>query len=126
MRILLVDDSPTMRSIERNVLSALGKIEFVEAADGLEALVAIALSPERFDLVLIDWNMPNLNGYQLVGRIRQEDKVTPLIMVTTDSERPHVLSAIQAGANGYLIKPFKPDLLIERAKQAMAGSKDAA
>jgi two-component system, chemotaxis family, chemotaxis protein CheY len=123
MRILLVDDSRTMRSIEKNVLAALGKVEFVEAVDGIEALMAIATATAPFDLMLIDWNMPNLTGGQLVLRIRETDKTTPLVMVTTEAEKSRVVEALKAGVNGYVIKPFKPEALLDRARQAM-GERD--
>jgi two-component system chemotaxis response regulator CheY len=126
IKILLVDDSPTMRSIEKNVLRALGDVEFAEAADGFEALIALAWGRNRFDLVLIDWNMPNLSGGELLCRIREKDQTTPLVMVTTQTEKARVVSALKAGANGYLIKPFKPDVLLERARQVMAEATRAA
>jgi two-component system chemotaxis response regulator CheY len=119
-----------MRSIEKNVLLALGEVEFVEAADGLEALMAMpggkAGDRSGFDLALIDWNMPNLNGGQLVARIREKDKTTPLIMVTTEAEKSRVVDMLKAGVNGYVIKPFKPDVLLDRVRRVLDGDKKAA
>jgi two-component system, chemotaxis family, chemotaxis protein CheY len=126
MRILLVDDSRTMRSIEKSILSTLGDVEFIETGDGLEALTAISTSTSAFDLVLIDWNMPYLTGGQLVTRIRRKDKTTPLIMVTTEAEKTRVLEALKAGVNGYVIKPFDRDTLIDRVKQVLSSVKKAA
>lgn len=120
MRILLVDDSKTMRNIQKKVLAALAPgVEFGEAADGLEALSAIAAAPAAFDLVLIDWNMPNMDGHTLAGKIREKDKKTPLIMCTTEAEKQRVIDAIKAGVNNYVIKPFTPEALIEKVKQTM-------
>jgi len=119
MRILLVDDSRTMRNIQRKLLSVLGEPEFAEAGDGLEALSLIASSPQPFDLILIDWNMPNMDGHTLVCRIREKDKTTPLIMVTTEAEKARVLEAIKAGVNNYVIKPFTPEALLERVRQTL-------
>jgi len=126
MRILLVDDSRTMRNIQRKLLSVLGEPEFAEAGDGLEALSLIASSPQPFDLILIDWNMPNMDGHTLVCRIREKDKTTPLIMVTTEAEKARVLEAIKAGVNNYVIKPFTPEALLERVRQTLEKLKAAA
>jgi two-component system chemotaxis response regulator CheY len=119
MKMLLVDDSRTMRSIEKKILESFGNVEFTEASDGLEALKAIEANPQGFDLILIDWNMPNMSGIALVGRIRQADKKTPLIMITTESEKSRILEAIKAGVNNYALKPFTPDVLLEKVKRTL-------
>jgi len=87
MKILLVDDSRTMRNIQKKVLEQLGGVEFTEAGDGFEALTAMAAANSTFDLALIDWNMPNMDGLTLVKRIREKNKTLPLIMVTTEAEK---------------------------------------
>ena len=120
MNVLLVDDSKTMRNIQKKVLEGLGNVQFTEAADGLEAMNAINAAPGSFGLILIDWNMPNMDGITLVARIRAGDKKTPLIMVTTESEKSRVIEAIKAGVNNYALKPFTPDALIEKVKQTLA------
>ncbi len=117
MKILLVDDSKTMRNIQKKVLEPLGA-EFVEAADGNEALTR--LTGVTYDLILIDWNMPNMDGFTLVGKIREADKKTPLIMVTTEAEKQRIIEAIKAGVNNYVIKPFTGDILMEKIKQTLA------
>ena len=76
MRFLLVDDSRAMRHIQRTLLESLGSVEFAEAADGVEALALISKAATPFDLILIDWNMPNMDDGTLVGRIRQKDAPT--------------------------------------------------
>jgi two-component system, chemotaxis family, chemotaxis protein CheY len=127
MKILLVDDSKTMRNIQKKVLETMpGGAEFTEAGDGLEALTAIAATPGGFSLVLVDWNMPNMDGLTLVGKIRENDKRTPLIMVTTEAEKTRVVDAIKAGVNNYVIKPFTPPALLEKVTQTLEKLKAAA
>jgi len=126
MKVLLVDDSTTMRSIQKKILEQLGEIEFAEAGDGVEALSVLANTTAPFDLILIDWNMPNMDGITLVGRIRESDKKTPLVMATTEAEKVRVLEAIRAGVNNYLVKPFTPELQLEKVRATMARMKAAA
>ena len=117
MKILLVDDSKTMRNIQKSVLSQLGFTEIEEACDGQDALSKIgAFEPE---LLLVDWNMPNMDGLTFVKKFRQNDKTTPIIMVTTETERARVVEAIKAGVNNYVVKPFTPDLLSQRINETL-------
>ena len=109
MKILLVDDSRTIRNIQKNVLAQLGYADVMEASDGVEALKQIA--EVRPDLTLVDWNMPNMDGITLVRKIRETDKAMPLIMVTTEAEKRRVIEAIQAGVNNYVVKPFTAETL---------------
>jgi two-component system, chemotaxis family, chemotaxis protein CheY len=120
MKVLLVDDSRTMRNIQKKILEGLGPTEFAEAGDGLEALTVIAATPGGFDLIFIDWNMPNMDGHTLVQRIREKDKATPLVMVTTEAEKSRVIDAIKAGVNNYIVKPFTPQVFLEKVRQTMA------
>ncbi len=120
MKILMVDDSRTMRNIQKNVLKILGDPIYTEAGDGVEALTCVASHPDGFDLLLVDWNMPNMDGLTFVKRLREKDKTTPIIMVTTEAEKARIIEAIKAGVNNYVIKPFTPDSLLERVKQTMA------
>lgn len=118
MKILLVDDSKTMRNIQRNVLSQIGNNTVEEACDGQDALSkAMAFQP---DLILVDWNMPNMDGLTFVKTFRQSNKTTPLIMVTTESEKSRVIEAIKAGVNNYVVKPFTPDLLNQRINETLS------
>lgn len=120
MKVLLVDDSKMMRNIQKKILETMGNVEFTEAGDGVLALEAIAAAaPAKFDLILIDWNMPNMDGFTLVGRIRATDKTTPLIMVTTESEKERIIEAIKAGVNNYALKPFTPEILLGKVKQTL-------
>lgn len=117
MRILLVDDSKTMRNIQKAVLQQLGHTEVQEACDGQDALSKIAaFNPE---LLLVDWNMPNMDGLTFVKTFRQTNKTTPIIMVTSEAERPRVIEAIKAGVNNYVVKPFTPDLLSQRIAETL-------
>jgi two-component system chemotaxis response regulator CheY len=120
MKILLVDDSKTMRNIQKKSLEQLGNTSFVEAADGVEALARIAENGDGFSFILIDWNMPNMDGITLVGRIRESDKKTPLIMCTTEAEKNRVIEALKAGVNNYVVKPFTPEAIVEKVKQTLS------
>lgn len=121
MKVLLVDDSRTMRNIQKKVLSGMWPDgQFLEAGDGLEALTQIAAAGgDRFDMILVDWSMPNMDGLTLVNKIREKDRKTPLIMVTTEAEKTRVVDAIKAGVNNYVIKPFTPEALNDKVKQTM-------
>lgn len=118
MKILLVDDSRTIRNIQKNVLAQLGYTDVVEAADGVEALAQVAA--HHPDLLLIDWNMPNMDGITLVRKIRETDKQLPLIMCTTEAEKSRVLEAIKAGVNNYVVKPFTGETLAEKITATLA------
>ena len=114
-RVLVVDDSATMRKIILRSLSTVGISETVEAADGDEAVMLF--NPGNFDLVLTDWNMPGKSGLQVLHEIRKKDPEVPVIMVTTESEKGRVLEAIQAGVSDYLVKPFTADTLREKLQK---------
>jgi two-component system chemotaxis response regulator CheY len=116
MHVLLVDDSSMMRSLQKRALTTIGDVTFAEAGDGVEALTAISAHPEGFQLIFVDCNMPNMDGITLVKRIRASDKVTPIVMVTTEGEKKRVIEAIKAGANNYIVKPFTTEAFIERVK----------
>lgn len=119
MRILLVDDSKTMRNIWKKVVATLGEVQTAEAENGEEALKVIDNTPEGFDLMLLDWNMPVMDGLTLLKKIRQTDFITKIIMVTTEAERTRVVEAIRAGANNYVIKPFTPEMLTQKITEVM-------
>ena len=116
MKFLLVDDSRTMRNIQKRILAEIGTVEFVEAGDGIQALQVIGVTADGFQLILIDWNMPNMDGITLVNRIRTTDKKTPLVMVTTESEKSRIVEAIRAGVNNYILKPFTPEGMLEKIR----------
>ncbi|MEA2017684.1 MAG: response regulator [Campylobacterota bacterium] len=122
MRILIVDDSSTMRRIIGNVVQQLGvaKEDFDEAEDGV---VALKLYKEKnnYDVVLTDWNMPNMNGLELVKAIRALDKKVPIVMITTEGGKGEVITALKAGVNNYIVKPFSADVLKEKLDGLVKG-----
>jgi two-component system, chemotaxis family, chemotaxis protein CheY len=119
MKILVVDDSRTMRNLIINSLEKIGvtTAEIIEATNGADA-VKSAFS-ENLVLILMDWNMPTLNGLDAVKAIRAGGKHTPIIMVTTEREKPNVLQAIQAGADGFILKPFKERIFLEKIRSIL-------
>ena len=121
MKILVVDDSSTMRRIIVNTLARLGYKDVVQAADGVEAWDALQSNPD-IKVVITDWNMPNMNGLELVKKIRAEEKYidVPIIMVTTEGGKAEVITALKAGVNNYIVKPFTPQVLKEKL-QAVLG-----
>ena len=114
-RVLVADDSSTMRKIILRSLQAVGVKDVAEAADGAEAVAMFA--PGKFDMVLTDWNMPGMTGLEVLKKIREQDQNIPVIMVTTEAEKSRVLEAIQAGVTDYLVKPFTPDTLREKLEK---------
>jgi two-component system chemotaxis response regulator CheY len=114
MKVLLVDDSNTMRRIQRNTLEKIGYTDVTEAQDGADALDK--LKAGGFQLVLMDWNMPNMTGIEALKKIKADPglKSTPVIMVTSESEKSKIIEAIQAGAANYVVKPFQPETLSEK------------
>jgi two-component system chemotaxis response regulator CheY len=119
MKILLIDDSRTMRNIEKKALAELGAVEFAEAGDGVEALAAVAKEPGGFQIILSDWNMPNMDGLTFTKTFRQQNKSTPLVMVTTEGEKSRIIEAIRAGANNYVVKPFTGEVLLDRVRKTL-------
>jgi two-component system, chemotaxis family, chemotaxis protein CheY len=115
MKILLVDDSTTMRRIQKNTLAKLGFENVTEAEDGADALKKLA-SDGPFELVLMDWNMPNMTGIEALKKIKADPalKAIPVIMVTSESEKTRIVEAIQSGAANYVVKPFQPETLMEK------------
>ncbi len=118
MRVLVVDDSKTMRNIVKGVLGTIGVTAIEEAGDGQDALSRVdAFNP---DLILLDWNMPIMDGITFVKSYRGAKKTTPIIMVTTEAEKSRVMEAIQAGVNNYAVKPFTPEGLSKIIETTMA------
>ena len=109
MKVLVVDDSLTMRRIVLNNLKKAGYEDVLEADDGLAAL-GLLEQGHKVELILLDWNMPNMNGLEFLKVVKAKDafKAIPVIMVTTEAEKGQVVLAIQAGAAGYLVKPVTP------------------
>jgi len=114
MRALVIDDSRAMRTILRSILASLD-FDVEEAADGRQA-VDILARDRNFDLALVDWNLPEMSGLEVVVEVRKDPRLAdlPLLMVTTETEFERVTQALQAGANEYIMKPFDRDMLLDK------------
>lgn len=114
IKILVVDDLPTMRGIVRAQLKELGYANVDEAEDGAAGLAK--LHGGNFDVVVSDWNMPNLDGLAMLKEIRADAALShlPVLMVTAEARKENVIAAVQAGANGYIVKPFSAETLDEK------------
>lgn len=121
LKILAVDDSPTMRRIIINTLKRAGYKDVIEANDGKDALAKMKV--EKVNFVITDWNMPEMDGLTLVTNLRSspEYKEVPILMVTTRSVKDDIVEALKAGVNNYIVKPFTPDTLKEKIEQILAG-----
>jgi len=114
LRILVVDDFSTMRRIIRNLLKELGFNQLDEAEDGQVALTKLITG--EYDFVVSDWNMPNMDGLQLLQAIRSTPALAhlPFLMVTAEAKKENIIMAAQAGADGYVVKPFTSATLSEK------------
>ena len=114
MKILVVDDSKTMRLIIGRTLKELGH-ETREAGNGKEAITALKAESD-WGLVMADWNMPEMNGLEMVMAVKADEayKTLPIMMVTTESEMSNVQKAMDAGASGFIMKPFKKEAIQEK------------
>ena len=121
MRILAVDDSATMRRIIRNQLKQVGMDEVDEAQNGREALAMLARA--RYDLLITDWNMPEMCGLDLVKEVRKTEpiKKIPILMITTVSAKEDIVTALKAGVNNYVVKPFDAATLHAKVAQLVGG-----
>lgn len=120
MKFLVVDDFATMRRIVRNILKECGYANVEEAEDGEVALNKLLASP--FDFVVSDWNMPNMDGITLLQHIRRHERLKhlPVLMVTAEAKKENIVAAAQAGASGYVVKPFTAATLHEKLDKALA------
>jgi two-component system chemotaxis response regulator CheY len=121
LKILAVDDSPTMRRIIVNTLKRAGFEDVMEASDGKDALAKMKV--EKFNFVITDWNMPEMDGLTFVTTLRTIDeyKKLPVLMVTTRSVKDDIVEALKAGVNNYIVKPFTPETLKEKIEQVLTG-----
>ena len=112
---MVVDDSRTIRIILRRILAEIG-YEVCEAGNGVEALQVIEAERSDLSLALVDWNMPEMNGLDLLKRLRENSELSALkvVMVTTEAELGHMVSALEAGANEYVMKPFTKEILQQK------------
>jgi len=120
MKILTVDDSRAIRMIIGGVVATLG-YEVVEADCGVSALKVLSGSSDDIGLVLLDWNMPGMNGLEVLKAIKADErfKDIPVMMVTTEGEKKNIIQAIQAGATNYLIKPFTQEELAAKIMECL-------
>lgn len=114
MRVLVIDDSRATRSILRKIFKEIG-FEVFEAGDGLEALQRLK-QMGKADLALVDWNMPEMNGYDFICSVRADHAYdgVPLMMVTSETEISKMAKALEAGANEYIMKPFSKEAILEK------------
>jgi two-component system chemotaxis response regulator CheY len=107
MKMLIIDDSSTMRKIIKSTAEML-EMESLEAQDGLEALDVLSESYKEVDIILLDWNMPAMNGYDVLVTLKEDAryKDIPVMMVTTEGQQSSIIAAVRAGADNYLVKPF--------------------
>ena len=120
MKILIADDMPSMRSTVKDILKQLGFTHISEATDGLDALSH--LKAKKYDILLSDWNMPNMDGITLVRMIREDAALKDLIviMITAEADKEHVLNAIKVGISDYIVKPFTADVLQHKLETILA------
>lgn len=117
MKILIVDDFSTMRRIIKNLLRDLGFNNTVEADDGLTAIPV--LQAGGIDFLITDWNMPGMQGIDLLKKVRADEKLAslPVLMVTAETKREQIIEAAQAGVNGYIVKPFTAATLKDKIEK---------
>jgi two-component system chemotaxis response regulator CheY len=120
MKVLSADDSLMIRRVIKNAVDVLGH-GFLEAKDGQEALEIMEKEYADVGLVLLDWNMPRMNGFEVLKKLKSDDrfKNIPVVMVTTEVERAKVVEAISAGAKNYVMKPFSHEDLIAKMMQSL-------
>ncbi|PKN20806.1 MAG: response regulator [Deltaproteobacteria bacterium HGW-Deltaproteobacteria-6] len=119
IKVLIVDDFATMRKVVRNLLKQVGYEDIVEAEDGVMALKA--LKSQKIDVIVSDWNMPNMTGLELLKAVRADEELakTPFLMVTAEALQDNVVAAVKAGVNNYIVKPFTAEVLNEKIKKIM-------
>jgi len=120
LKLLVVDDSSTMRRIIKNTLARLGHKDVLEGEDGVQGWSVLDENPDM-GMLITDWNMPEMNGLELVKKVRADERFTdlPIIMVTTEGGKAEVITALKAGVNNYIVKPFTPQVLKEKLAAVM-------
>lgn len=122
MRILIAEDSALMRRAIVNVVNGLGH-EAIEAENGAEAMGILRKQHNRIGLIILDWNMPVMNGFDVLTKVKSDERYVeiPVLMATSDGIKDDVIKAIKAGASSYIVKPFKPEELAQRIKEIIKG-----
>ena len=120
MKMLVVDDSPTMRRIVVQMLKRIGYSHILEANDGREALELLKAEGD-FDMLLTDWNMPIMSGLELTQAVRSDETLSklPILMVTTRNMKQDIVAAMRAGVNNYVTKPFDPKTIKEKIDKVL-------
>jgi two-component system chemotaxis response regulator CheY len=117
MKVLVVDDFATMRRIVKNILKQIGFTNIIEAEDGKSALKM--LQSDKFDLIMCDWNMPEMPGIELLGKVRADEQLKgiPFVMVTAEAQKENIIEAVKAGVNSYIVKPFTAEIVEQKLKK---------
>jgi two-component system chemotaxis response regulator CheY len=120
MKILIIDDSATMRKIVRGSLEAIGSFE-VEEVENCDGGLKKLIDGLVVNLVLVDWNMQGMTGIEFTKSVRGNPALskTPIIMITSNSEKEQVMSAVMAGVNDYMVKPFTPDIFAQKIRKVL-------
>ena len=126
LKILVVDDFPTMRRIVKTLLKQNGFSNFTEAEDGVQAMKLLE-SHGDFEFIVSDWNMPNMNGLELLKTVRATPKLKhlPFLMVTAEAEKENIIEAVKSGVSNYVVKPFTGQTLKEKLDKIEANLKKA-
>jgi two-component system chemotaxis response regulator CheY len=121
MKVMIVDDFATMRRILRNILKQIGFKNIIEADDGKHALKE--LKKEKVDLIMCDWNMPEMPGIELLKNVRSDDelKKIPFVMVTAEAQKDNILEAVKLGVSNYVVKPFTAETITEKLNKIFGG-----
>jgi two-component system, chemotaxis family, chemotaxis protein CheY len=124
VKVLIVDDSRIIRNVLKNILAErkITEESMVEAPDGKEALRILLEQP--VDLLLVDWNMPNLNGLELIKTLRAQEKfkALPIVMITSEAARYNVVEAVKAGVSDYIVKPVTGRAVLEKVDKYLKGA----
>jgi len=117
MKVLIVDDFATMRRILRNILKQIGFTNISEADDGKTALKK--MKKDNFDLILCDWNMPEMTGLELLNKVKSDDELKniPFVMVTAEAQKDNIVEAVKAGVSNYVVKPFTAETISEKLQK---------
>lgn len=121
MKVMIVDDFATMRRILRNILKQIGFKNIIEADDGKNALKE--LKKEKVDLIMCDWNMPEMPGIELLKNVRSDDELKdiPFVMVTAEAQKDNIVEAVKSGVSNYVVKPFTAETITEKLNKVFGG-----
>ena len=124
IKILVVDDFPTMRKIVKQVLKQLGYNDVQECEDGALALAFLKVNPQ-IEFVISDWNMPNMTGIELLKSVRADPKLKhlPFLMITAEADKENIVEAVKSGVNNYIVKPFNAGTLKEKIEKIFVNKK---